>query len=296
MATAKFHVDEFDIDTALVTQLVGEQFPQWAGLPVEPARHQGTDNALYRLGDELSVRLPRRARDQGQAEKDLRWLPRLAPRLPIAIPEPVAIGEPAHGYPSTWGVYRWRDGETATIEPPLDEARAAVELARFLRALQSIPRPADAPAGRARGVPLRVRDTEFRKALAQVDDEIDADAAAALWDDALAAPEYDGEPVWIHGDLIPGNMLIADARVSGIIDFSALCVGDPATDVMIAWTFLTQQTRDEFRAELDVDDAMWLRARGWALSWGVIALPYYLHTNPLIVRDARRAIAEALAS
>jgi aminoglycoside phosphotransferase (APT) family kinase protein len=292
------HADEVDTNAALVRRLVASQFPQWADLAVEPVQPAGTDNATYRLGDDMSVRLPRTERATGQVDKDLRWLPMFAPLLPLAIPEPLAKGAPAGGYPWEWGIYRWLPGETATIDRILEPHRGASDLAQFLSALQRVDATDGPPAGppnSSRGVPLRTRDATTRSAIAALYGEVDTDAVTRAWEVALRAPDWRRPPVWIHGDLIPGNMLVDQGRLSAIIDFSALCVGDPACDVMVAWTFLTAETRAAFPAELAVDDDAWARGRGWALSWALIALPYYLHTNANMARDARRTIDEVLA-
>jgi aminoglycoside phosphotransferase (APT) family kinase protein len=224
-------------------------------------------------------------------------MPILASLLPLTIPMPLAKGAPAEGYPCEWGVYRWLEGETADIELLADPSHAAINLARFLAALQRIDTAGGPPAGppnTSRGMPLHTRDAQTRRAIAELNDEVDVEAVTGAWEEALRAPEWQRPPVGIHGDLIPGNMLVHEGRLSAILDFAALCVGDPATDAMVAWTFLTAETRPLFRAELGIDDATWARGRGWALSWALIALPYYLQTYSFIVRDARRTIAEIL--
>jgi aminoglycoside phosphotransferase (APT) family kinase protein len=293
----KMHADEIDIDLDLVAALVAEQFPEWADLQLVRVHSGGTDNALFRLGGELSVRLPLTERSTGQVDKDLRWLPTLAPLVPLAIPMPLAKGTPAHGYPWEWGIYGWLPGVTAALDRIADPRRAATDLADFLRALQQLD-PTNGPATgptTTRGVPLRLRDAETRSALDALRGEVDTEAATRAWDAALRTREWQRPPVWLHGDLWPGNMLMNGGHLSAIIDFSALCVGDPACDLMVAWTFLSADTRPIFRAQLAVDDAAWARGRGWALSWALIALPYYLHTNPVIAGDARRTIDEALS-
>ena len=293
----RMHVDEVDTDVALVGRLLAAQFPRWAGLPLAPVASAGTDNAIYRLGDDLVVRLPRIHWAAGQAAKEAAWLPRLGPRLPLAVPEPLAIGRPGAGYPWPWGVYRWLPGQQATLAALSDPCAAAAELARFLLALQRLD-PTDGPDARAhglRGAPLASRDAGVRAAIAALDGLIDTDAATAVWSEALRAPEWDRAPVWFHGDFLPGNVLVSDGRPSAVIDFGGLGVGDPACDLMIAWGLLAGESRAAFRAALAVDDATWARGRGHALAQAVIFIPYYLETNPAGVAMARRALAEVLA-
>jgi aminoglycoside phosphotransferase (APT) family kinase protein len=287
------HVDEVRTDASLVRRLVEGQFPQWAGLPIAPVQSAGTDNAIYRLGDDMSVRLPRIHWAVGQAATEHEWLPRLAPLLPLSIPEPLALGAPAEGYPWSWAVHRWLDGETAIPQRIADPRQIASELAHFVAALQQID-PRDAPLS-VRGVPVARQDVAARAALVELHGTIDTDAATAAWDSALGEPEWEGPPTWLHGDLQAGNLLARDGRLSAVIDFGCMGVGDPACDFMVAWTYLSAGTRDAFRAELPVDDATWGRGRGWALSVGLIALPYYEVTNPVLAGIARRAIDEVLA-
>jgi aminoglycoside phosphotransferase (APT) family kinase protein len=291
------HADEVDTDVALVHRLLGAQFPQWADLPIEPVRSAGTDNAIYRLGDDMAVRLPRIHWATGQVDKEHRWLPRLAPLLPLAIPVPLAKGRPAEGYPWHWSVHRWLEGENATVERIADPGQAATALARFVAALQRIDPAGGPPAGPHnfyRGVPLALRDPHTRAALEALDGVLDTEAATAAWEAALQAPTWHGPPVWIHGDLQSGNLLAVQGRLSAVIDFGGLGVGDPACDLIVAWDLFSAETRDLFRAVLTVDDATWARGRGWALSVALIGLPYYLDTNPVFVRYARHVIDEVL--
>ena len=298
MSTGKMHVDEVDTDVSLVVRLLTAQFPQWADLPIKPVPSAGTDNALYRLGDDMAVRLPRIHWAAGQVNKEHEWLPRLAPFLPLAIPMPLAKGEPGEGYPWHWSVCRWLEGENATSERIANPRQAAIDLAQFIAALQQIDAtggPPPGPDNSYRGEPLAMRDTGTREAIATLRSTLDADAVTAVWDAAVEAPVWHGPPVWIHGDLQSGNLLAVDGRLSAVIDFGCLGVGDPACDVMAAWLFLPAETRAVFRNALQVDDATWARARGWALWFGLIALPYYQSTNPVLAGIARRAIEEVLA-
>ncbi len=292
MAAGKMHDNEVGTDAALVARLLSAQFPQWTDLPIEPVRSAGTDNALYRLGDEMVVRLPRIDWAVGDADREFQWLPRLAPFLPLAIPVPLAKGKPDEGYPYPWSVYQWLEGENATSECLGDPRQAAIDLAQFIAALQRIDTTNGPPS--SRGEPLVRRDTETRNAIAALNGTINTEAVTAVWDAALAAPEWCGSPVWLHGDLQSGNLLAVQGRLSAVIDFGCLGLGDPACDVMAAWLYLPADTRDVFRAVLQVDDATWARGRGWALSVGLIALPYYQTTNPVLAGIARNALNETL--
>jgi aminoglycoside phosphotransferase (APT) family kinase protein len=298
MPVGRMHVDEVDTDVSLVGRLLAAQFPQWADLPIEPVLSTGTDNAIYRLGDDMAVRLPRIHGATGQVDKEHRWLPRLAPLLPLAIPIPLAKGTPGEGYPWHWSVYRWLEGQNATIERIADPCQAARQLAQFIAALQRIDPTGGPHPGQYnsyRGVPLAMRDSQTRAAISSLDGMLDTGAVTAVWEAALNAPLWSGPPVWIHGDLQGGNLLVQQGRLSAVIDFGCLGVGDPACDLIVAWSLFSGESRDAFRAALPVEDATWARGRGWALSQALIFIPYYLDTNPVGVADARRVIAEILA-
>jgi aminoglycoside phosphotransferase (APT) family kinase protein len=289
------HADELEIDEALVRRLLRGQYPDWADLALERVRSAGTDNAIYRLGPDRVIRLPRIRGARKQIEADQRWLPSLAPLLPLSIPEPLEVGRPDEGYPWPWAVHRWLEGENARIDRLDDPREAASALGRFVAAMQRVDLEDRPPPGMGRGGPLATRDEEMREAIAASEGLVDIVAATAAWDSALGQPEWDRPPVWVHGDLHAENMLASDGRLSAVIDWGCLGVGDPACDVMAAWLYLSGDTRDAFRAELEVDEATWARARGWALSVGVIALPYYLSTNPVFAAVARHAIEQVLA-
>jgi aminoglycoside phosphotransferase (APT) family kinase protein len=289
------HAGEVETDAALVRRLLEGQFPQWAELPIEPVVSHGTDHDIYRLGDGLSARLPRIGWAAGQAAKEAEWLPRLAPHLPLAVPVPLAAGRPAEGYPFAWSVYAWLPGENAngTIG---DLSRAAADLAAFVRALRTVDTAgADPRRPGARGVPLAELDEPVRRAIAELGERIDGDAAVRSWEESLAAPAWDGPEVWAHGDLLPGNLLVAGGRLSAVIDWGCLGVGDPACDLQPAWNVFTGESRSRYREELAADDASWLRGRGWSLFQAVVALPYYWETNPGMIRQASHALAEVLA-
>jgi aminoglycoside phosphotransferase (APT) family kinase protein len=292
------HADEVGTDVALVRRLLAGQFPQWAELPVEPFDSPGTVHAIYRLGDHLSVRLPLVEWGSGDVEKEQRWLPRLAPLLPVAIPTVLGKGVPAEGFPWPWSVCRWLDGGNPdagrlAAADARTGAALAMDLAGFVGAFRRIELPGGPPA--YRGGPLAEQDTGTRAAIAELKGLIDTDAATAAWDAALRAPEWAGPPVWVHADLMPGNLLVADGRLTGVIDFATAGVGDPACDLIIAWNLLPPRAREEFRARLNPDDATWARGRGKALSMALIQLPYYLDTNPAIAANARHVISAVLA-
>lgn len=296
MGTAKkMHPDEIQTDAALVRRLIAGRFPRWAGLPIEPVPSYGTENDVYRLGDHLAVRLPRIAAATGAAALEARWLPRLAPHLPLAVPVRVATGDPAEGYPFAWSVYEWLPGEDAngTIRDP---DQAAVDLAAFVRALRRVDTAGAHPRlPHARGGPLAEGDELVRRSVARLGDRVDGDAVLRSWRESLDAPAWDRPEVWVHGDLLPGNLLVVDGRLSAVIDFGGLNVGDPACDLQPAWNVFAGDSRLRFRAELRVDDASWVRGRGWALYQAVTGLAYYWDTNPGMVRQTAHALEQVLA-
>lgn len=293
LSTHKMHANEADIDVALVKRLLELQFPQWAGLSIEPVKSAGTDNAIYRLGNDMAVRLPRIEEAAVHVDKEYQWLPQLASHLPLAIPVPLAKGEPAEGYPWAWSIYRWLDGETATVDCIMDLRQTAIDLGKFVTALHAV----DASRGpiSSRGLPLISRDEETRAAINALVGIYDTDAITEIWDAALAEAPWQGSPVWIHGDFHESNLLVQQGKLTAVIDFGIAGVGDPACDMMVAWTLLSEETRNLFREMVQVDDATWARGRGWALSFGVVALPYYEKTNPVLARSAGRTIDEVLA-
>jgi aminoglycoside phosphotransferase (APT) family kinase protein len=281
----------------LVRRLLASQFPQWADLPLRRLRPAGSDNVIYRLGETMSVRLPRAEWAAGHAAKEHHWLPRLAPCLPLPIPVPLGLGKSAFGYRWDWSVSGWLPGETATVKGLADPSRAASELAKFLTALQhALPVGPDAPNphDEVTGEPLATRDDATRAAIAAVQDTFDAPAMTAVWDAALRAPAWDRAPVWFHGDLHLGNLLVRGGHLSAVIDFAGLGAGDPAPDLVIAWNLFSPETRPVFRAALQSDDATWTRARGWALTTGLNAYTSYAATNPLVAVNTHRQISQVL--
>ena len=284
--------DQVDSDEVLVRELLADQFPEWAELPIARLQTDGTDNAVYRLGDELAVRLPLIHWAVGQAAKEHAWLPKIAPHLPLAVPEPLVMGQPGHGYPWHWSVQRWIDGENAQPDRITDMRQAVIDLAEFVAALHALDLPG-APESQG-GVPLVTKDETTRWAINAVRHEFDRDALTAVWEEAITAPPWDGPPLLVHADLTDGNILVRDGRVHAVIDFSAFGLGEPANDLDAAWDLLSGEHREAFRSALGVDDATWARGRGWAIT-SVLGIVYYEHTNPGIVARCRRRIAAVLA-
>lgn len=284
------------ISASLVRHLIATQFPGWAHLPVEPVAPGGWDNRTFHLGEDLSVRLPSGEAYAAQVEKEHRWLPRLAPSLPLPIPVPLAMGNPAGGYPWHWSVYRWIEGANADWEHIADPRMFAINLAQFLIALQRIDPTDGPPPGRHnfyRGGPLAIYDTQARQAIATLAPTIDGDTATAAWESALNAT-WHGPPVWVHGDVAATNLLLTEGRLSAVIDFGCTAVGDPASDLSIAWTLFSGESREAFRSALPLDDATWCRGRGWALWKALITFAEHIHTNPIEAAKARRVIDAVL--
>jgi aminoglycoside phosphotransferase (APT) family kinase protein len=294
----RLHHDEVDIDTALAQRLVADQLPAYAGLPLHRVASGGTEHAVFRLGDDLAVRMPMTPGAVGGLLKEVRWLPVLAPHLSLPVPEVVATCEPGAGYPFPWAVVRWLSGEDAVTARLASLPETAVTLGRFVAELRGIDitgAPAPGSEGFGRGLALSRWDAEAREILPQCAGLIDVRRVAEVWDDALAAPAWDGPPVWLHADLIPPNLLVRDGRLAGVLDFGAMATGDPAYDITPAWHLLDRDTRPEFLEIVGADDAMRRRARGIVMYFAVFALPYYLHTNPTMVAIARRGIEQVFA-
>jgi aminoglycoside phosphotransferase (APT) family kinase protein len=286
-----------DINVSLVSRLVTEQFPQWTDLPIRPVEFGGWDNKTFHLGDEMTVRLPSAEGYAGQGVKEQRWLPRLAPLLPLPIPVPLAMGVPAEGFPWHWSVYPWLEGEIATIGRIDDLTQFASTLARFLAALQQID-PAGGPVPGQhsffRGGPLETYDPQTRETIAALHGRIHTDKVTAVWEAALNAT-WHSPPVWFHGDVFATNLLVREGHLGAVIDFGCSGVGDPACDLTIAWTFFSGESREAFRAALPVGRATWARGRGWALWKALITLLRHMDTNPSEAGRARRVIDEVLS-
>lgn len=287
----KLHQGEVEIDAELVGRLVATQFPRFADLPLSEVQSTGTVNVIYRMGDQYCVRLPRLEKWAQSLLKELSWLPRLAPCLSLRVPEPVGTGVPASGYPFAWAIYRWIDGNPYRDELIEDERKAAEDLAQFVVELRHV-ETLGAPRGGRR--PLRELDRWTRPAIAASRNVIDGDAATAAWESALQSPVWDGTPVWIHTDLLRPNVLVDAGSLSAVIDFGGVGIGDPAADLIAAWSVFSPIGRAVFRDALDVDDSTWSRARGYALHQAAMIIPHYSETNPEFVALAKRTISEIL--
>ena len=291
------HENEVSIDVPLVQRLVGAQFPRWSDLPIRPVEVGGWDNKTFHLGEHMTVRLPSAESYVPQVEKEHRWLPELAPRLPLPIPVPLAKGRPGSGYPFPWSVYPWIEGETATVGRIEDLVEFATTLADFLVALQQIDPTGGPPPGPHnffRGGSLKVYDAETRQALDALNGRIDTRAASEVWGSALDAV-WHGPPVWFHGDVAWGNLLVEEGRLSAVIDFGTSGVGDPSCDLAISWTLFGGESREAFRTVLQPDDATWARGRGWTLWKALITLAGSPNSGSRDPREPRRVIEEVLA-
>ena len=284
---------DVQIDVELVRRLLAAQFPQWAGLKLQPVESAGWDNAIFRLGDDLTVRLPCRRISAAHVSNEHRWLPILAPHLPLPTPVPLGRGVPGEGYPWHWTVCRWLTGEMAAVAPIADMDKAATRLARFVAALQAI----DSTGGLVhefRGLSLAAHTGNAEEAAAVLAPNLDISPALAMLERTVAAPAWRGRPVWTHGDLHPANLLVDRRELSAVIDFGLLGVGDPACDLIVAWAYLSPRSRGVFRSVLAVDEATWSRGRGWALQFGLRAAAYSAD-NPVLDQIGRRTLAEIQA-
>ncbi|WKZ46545.1 MAG: aminoglycoside phosphotransferase family protein [Anaerolineales bacterium] len=296
-SVTKMHENEIYTDENLVRRLLAGQFPKWKDLSIRRVSSSGTDNALYRLGNEMVVRLPRIDWAIDQVKKEHEWMPKLAPHLPLEIPVPLEMGEPAEDYPWNWSVYRWLEGENRTVDNLPNPTQTAVDLAEFLLALQSVD-ITNGPLAKdygLRGDSLSSRDEATREAIDSLRELIDVKVVTEIWENALQSPEWNRKPVWFHGDVLPGNLLFKKEKLNAVIDFGGLGVGDPACDLMIAWNLFTDESRKAFRLALGVDDATWARGRGHALSQALIFIPYYMNTHPVGVQNAWRVIHEVIS-
>ncbi len=290
------HADEVATDADLVRRLLRAQFPEWAELPITPVASSGTDHAIYRLGDDLAVRMPRIGWASGQAAIEREWLPRLAGQLPVQVPEHLGAGTPAHGYPFEWSVVTWLPGRPADERDRGSDALVE-DLAGFVHSLRkydgaglTVRRPEQ------RGGALRAHDANVRKAVAELGDRIDAAAALRVWSDATRRRSAGADRRRATATSSPATCCSSTAASPAVIDWGGLSVADPAIDLLPAWNVFDRARREGLRAALGVDDDTWARSRGWALQQAVLALPYYWDTNPAMVRQASYALSQLLGS
>lgn len=259
--------EKIHIDVPLVRHLVKTQFPQWADLEIKPVECSGWDNKTFHLGKHMTVRLPSHAEYAAQVTTEQYWLPKLGPQLPLPISMPLAMGKPDAEYPLPWSIYQWLDGSTASLERITNLYQFAKSLAEFLHAFQQCDTTGGPLAGEHnfyRGGDLAVYDAETREAIAKLQDKNYATATTKVWNMALAST-WQRPPVWVHGDMAVGNLLVNHGQLSAVIDFGQLCIGDPACDLAIAWKLFNGESRHIFRAILNLDSATWARGRGWTL-------------------------------
>ena len=291
-AQIKMHAGEIDIDLPLVQRLLAEQFPHLAKEPITIVRSTGTVNAIFRIGGSFYARLPRVTDWADGIDREWTWLPKLTPHISLEIPRPLARGKPADGYPYPWAIYHWIEGELYQDDRLRDECQTAIDLASFIMELRSVDMQG-APRGGRR--PLIELDGITRSAIESCRGMIDTDAATAAWRRALQTPPWDGKPVWLHGDLLKTNLLVRDGRLCAVIDFGGVGIGDPAMDVVPAWSVFSPAARGKFRQALHVDEATWSRARCYALHQALLIIPYYPETNPEFVTMAKRTVHEILS-
>jgi len=289
----KMHADELLIDERLVKQLIANQFPKWLSSELKVVRPWGTDNAMFKLGDDKVVRLPRISSAADNLQKEIFSLLRLSNQLSLPIPQIISRGIPGESYPFIWTINTWLEGENPGENNKVEMEQAALDLAKFIADMQSV----DSKGAHlsVRGKSLMTRDESTKKSIKLLDDIYDVQLLSNIWEESLSQSEWKNDPVWIHGDLHPGNILVKSGKISGVIDFGLSGIGDPACDMKVAWTFLDKGGRSKFRAAVQTDDATWARGRSWAFTMGVVAYPYYKETNPEFAKIAKRAIDEVIA-
>jgi aminoglycoside phosphotransferase (APT) family kinase protein len=293
----RMHADEIDIDADLVRGLLAAHFPRWAGLPITRVASAGTENAMFRLGTDLAARLPMIAGATAGIVREQQWLPKLAPHLPVAVPEVIGVGEPTEDFPWQWSVCRWLTGCNPEVDSLAEPEDLAIDLAEFISALRAVDPTGGPRQGRSGELANRddatVAALEASRGLVDILDA-DIDALRGIWAEAVTIPGS-AQHAWAHGDLSPGNMLTDQGRLRAVIDFSGVGVGDPTVDLIVAWNLLPAPARPILRAALDVDDETWARGRAWALSIAAIQLPYYDTTNPALASNSRHVLAQIVA-
>lgn len=285
-----------EINIDLVRRLVSKQFPQWKNLPIKPVAIGGWDNRTFYLGKQMLVRMPSGEEYAPGVGKEQKWLPVLAPLLPLPIPAPLAMGEPGEGYPWHWSVYQWIEGETAAFTDIKDMNNFSKTLANFIMSLEEID-TTDGPCPELGGFSyiggLRAYDEETRRAIAALDNKIDGNLATNLWETALKTT-WQHDPVWVHGDISAGNLLVNHGKLCAVIDFGGLAVGDPACDLVIAWKFFHGKNRETFKKRLPFDEGTWARGRAWALWKAMIIAAEFNESNVVESTNCWRTITEVL--
>jgi aminoglycoside phosphotransferase (APT) family kinase protein len=289
------HEGEFPIDDATVRRLLSDQMPAFADLPLHPIEASGTVNRIYRLGDDMVVRLPRTSAFGGGPAREARWMPVFRPLLPLEVPRYVALGRPSERYPSPWSVISWIEGDVAEPSALADLDGVADVLGRFVVALRDIPSDGAPPGGSYRGLGLAKVDADMRAWAGKLPDDLDRSAVLRTWEDCLAYGEWTGRPTWFHSDLRSANLIASHGDLVGVIDWESCSVGDPSSDLLPAWWLFDGGSRETFRVATGAGKDEWHRAKGWALFMAVAAIPYYRTTNPVFVAHARKALAEILA-
>ncbi len=292
------NAEHLPVSVSLAKALVTSQFPKWSKLEICPIPSSGTDNTIFRLGENMCLRLPKTMHTEKNLKKEHAWLPKLTP-LSLQTPKPLAIGTPEKGYPCSWCIYSWIDGNTVVANYLSDDHRAAKDIGKFINSLQLVDTeggPKSGPHNNYRGVPLIDRNQLTREAIQKLNAEFETNALNNLWDAALDVPTWANAPVWLHGDIHSGNMLTQNGRLNAMIDFGLSGVGDPACDLMVGWTQFHPEARNTFHKFIKADDDTWERGKGWALSWAVIALAHYNRSNSFLASMSRNTINQLVSS
>jgi len=288
--------EKIQVTLDIINALIAEQFPQWANLKITPVRNSGWDNITFHLGDSMLIRMPSAQCYVAQVEKEQHWLPKLAPHLPLRIPKPLALGVPNNQYPWHWSIYEWIEGAVASKDSIDSLPDFATDLGHFLKVLQAI-NTTDAPTPGAhnfyRGGLLKTYAADVEQSINILRSTIDVSAVQIIWNKALSS-QWQSAPVWLHGDIAPGNLLTREGKLSAVIDFGCCAVGDPACDLAIAWTFFDTESRARFKAALSIDENTWARGKGWALWKALLTCAQLPGSDPSQYTNARKVIETLL--
>lgn len=286
------HNTEAKLSLEVVKQLLNEQFPEWSHQTIHPLSHQGTDNVMLKLGENKILRFPRTQRSEESLKKEFLWLPKLDSSLPIQIPHILGVGRPNEQYPYQWAIVNFLEGRSPSDSNPLNLTLAAKDLGNFIKELQKVD-TINAPLC-SRKPPSMSCDKETRESMLALSDVFDIKVIDKLWDLALEVSSWKMDPVWLHGDIHAGNLLVQGRKLTGVIDFGMSGVGDPACDLIVAWMLFDQDAREIFHSAVNPDEAMWDRARGCALHFGIMAYSYYKNRDPFLAGVAKRTLNEIL--